>query len=88
MKHLIALLVLVSASRCLAGGEGKGTDGKDTGVDVARLWAQTCTRCHNARPAKSYSDAQWDVIVHHMRIRANLTGEEARLITQFLKEAN
>ena len=50
--------------------------------------AETCNRCHNARPPQYYSDGQWDVIVHHMRLRANLTGEEARTIAEFLKAAN
>jgi len=54
----------------------------------SELWSETCTRCHNARPPDQYSDAQWDVIVHHMRLRANLTGGEARKIAEFLKSAN
>lgn len=59
-----------------------------SGIDAPKLWAQTCTRCHNSRPATSFSDAQWEVILRHMRVRANLTGPEARAITEFLKEAN
>jgi cytochrome c5 len=54
----------------------------------SELWAENCTRCHNARPPQYYSDATWDIIVHHMRLRANLTGEEARAIAEFLKAAN
>jgi hypothetical protein len=54
----------------------------------AELWAENCTRCHNARPPEYYSDAQWDLIVHHMRLRANLTGAEARSIAEFLKASN
>lgn len=71
-------------------GSGSGKDGKslEDGPDAAKLWAQNCTRCHNNRPAKSFSDAQWDTIVHHMRVRANLTGGDARAIVAFLKDAN
>jgi hypothetical protein len=54
----------------------------------AQLWAENCNRCHNAIPPDRYSDAQWDVIVQHMRMRANLTGAEARQIAAFLKESN
>src|SRR5450432_662920 len=54
----------------------------------AQLWADNCTRCHNAPPPERFSDAQWDVIVHHMRVRANLTGEEQRKITEFLQASN
>ena len=53
-----------------------------------QLWSENCTRCHYARPPQEYSDAEWDLIVHHMRLRANLTGEEQRKITEFLKASN
>jgi len=51
----------------------------------AQLWADNCTRCHYVRSSESYSDAQWAAIMHHMRLRADLTGEEARKITEFLQ---
>lgn len=54
----------------------------------AQLWTDNCRRCHNLRGPESFSPAQWDVIVHHMRLRANLTGEEARKVTAFLKSAS
>jgi hypothetical protein len=54
----------------------------------AELWAENCSRCHNIRPPRSFSAAQWEVIVHHMRLRADLTGTEARQITQFLQASN
>ncbi len=51
----------------------------------ARLWAENCVRCHNLRPLDSYTDSEWEVAVHHMRVRANLTAEEHRAILSFLK---
>lgn len=54
----------------------------------AELWAANCSRCHNLRPPQSFSNTQWETIVHHMRLRANLTGEEARAITEFLQASN
>ena len=63
-------------------------EAKDTGKGGAQLWAQNCTRCHNNRSPSTYSDTEWDVAMHHMRIRANLTAEEHRKILQFLKSAN
>jgi len=53
-----------------------------------QLWAENCSRCHNMRPPDSYSDAQWDVAVLHMRIRANLTADDANAIVDYLKSAN
>lgn len=54
----------------------------------AQLWSDNCSRCHNMRPPQSFSDTQWEAIVHHMRLRANLTGAEARKITEFLKASH
>lgn len=54
----------------------------------AELWAENCSRCHNFRPPQSFSEAQWHAVVHHMRLRANLTGQEAREITAFLQASN
>jgi hypothetical protein len=54
----------------------------------AQLWAENCTRCHNMRPPTTYSDAEWEVAMHHMRIRANLTAVEHKKIVEFLKAAN
>jgi hypothetical protein len=53
-----------------------------------QLWSENCSRCHNMRPPQEFSGAQWAVIVHHMRLRANLTGEEADKITKFLQASN
>lgn len=55
------------------------------GPDGAKLWAQTCSQCHNLRPPDTFSGAQWEVIVHHMRVRARLTVAESRAIADFLK---
>jgi cytochrome c5 len=54
----------------------------------AELWAANCSRCHNIRPPQSFSAAQWQIITHHMRLRANLTGTEIRSITEFLQASN
>ncbi len=54
----------------------------------AQAWAQNCMRCHNLRPPHERSDREWEAIVFHMRVRANLTAEEHRLIVEFLKAAN
>jgi cytochrome c553 len=59
------------------------TDGGSPGG--ARLWAQNCTRCHNSRSPSSYSNAQWEVAMLHMRVRANLTAEEHKAILEFLQ---
>ncbi len=54
----------------------------------AMLWGENCNRCHNVRTPSEFEDAQWDVVVSHMRTRANLTANEAEKIVGFLKVAN
>ena len=54
----------------------------------AQLWAENCNRCHNVRSPQSYSSAQWEVAMLHMRVRANLTPDEHKKILEFLKGAN
>ena len=73
------LFVFPLAARSLAARQEKGR---------AQLWAENCGRCHNQRSPTERSDRQWEIIVLHMRIRANLTAQEAKKILEFLKSAN
>jgi nitrate/TMAO reductase-like tetraheme cytochrome c subunit len=60
----------------------------NNGPSGEELWSTNCRRCHNIQPSTMYSDAQWEVILHHMRVRANLTGEDHRAILEFLKSSH
>jgi hypothetical protein len=92
------LLLLISASVTLFAdpkGERKTATESSTavssdsymGLTGEELWSNNCLRCHNIRPGTMYGNAQWDVIVHHMRLRANITGQEQRAIVEFLKSS-
>ena len=54
----------------------------------ARTWSENCMRCHNLRSPLERGDREWSLIMHHMRVRANLTAQEHRSILQFLQSAN
>jgi cytochrome c553 len=54
----------------------------------AELWAMRCSQCHFARDPGFFSKEQWEVIMLHMRIRANLTAQEHRAILEFINSAN
>lgn len=85
MNRFAAFFILsIATGATLCASDGKAA----VDTSAARLWEQSCSRCHNLRPAKSFSDAQWEVIVHHMRVRANLTGKQAETIARYLKETN
>ena|SRR5687767_4946680 len=51
----------------------------------AALWADNCARCHNARPVTFYSAAQWQIAMHHMRVRGGLTAAETQAIWEFFQ---
>lgn len=61
---------------------------QDSGKGGSQLWQENCQRCHNFRSPDTLNDAQWEVAVHHMRIRGNLTAEEHKAIVEFLKAGN
>ena len=99
----MVVLMLGAAPFCLLAGCGGGVAGQATTTRAAsqpaisfaepqrsgaELWSANCNRCHNAPSPKAFSAAEWDLIVHHMRLRANLTGREAVSIAEFLKEGN
>lgn len=54
----------------------------------AKMWNENCGRCHNYRAPSEFSDAQWAVAMHHMRLRVPLTGEQERVILVFLQASN
>lgn len=94
LAALAALIASLSlpASSATAGGEptSAATVVATTpiGKSGAQLWAEQCQRCHNVRSPSSYSPAQWEVAMLHMRVRANLTPAQHRTILEFLKSAN
>ena len=51
----------------------------------ALLWVENCNRCHVIPPPTAVSQAKWDIIGTHMKIRANLTSNETQKIVEFLK---
>jgi hypothetical protein len=99
-RSLLAVLVLLFGStswnvladpkgsqRTATESTGAASNDSYMGLSGEELWSNNCLRCHNIRPPTMYNDAQWDVIVHHMRLRANITGQEQRAIVEFLKSA-
>jgi hypothetical protein len=96
VRHLrnLAVLALLGGALvlgllgCAAGGEPSAKAAPASSKGAAQVWAENCNRCHNSRPPGEFSDVQWEVIVHHMRVRAGLTAEEHRVILAFLKASN
>ena len=51
----------------------------------AREWSAYCGSCHNARPPGERSPAEWDTIMLHMRVRANLPAGDAQALLAYLR---
>ena len=90
MKKIIILIVIGATTTfgflllngCAASQEATNKTG-------AQLWGEHCMRCHDAPSPADYSDAQWDAVGLHMKVRANnFTDAEMTKIVDFLKSAN
>lgn len=84
----IVLLVSAAALRLVGPGAASADDEAERRALVrrgARLWSPYCGACHNARPPAERSPAEWDTIMMHMRVRANLPAQDSRAVLEFLK---
>ena len=56
--------------------------GKQGGDAGERRFQENCGRCHN--PPESLSPREVKAVLQHMRVRANLTAEDEKLILKYL----
>ena len=75
---IITVSVTIIISGCAVSQNVKDKSG-------AQLWGENCNRCHNSPSMEQYSKEHWDVIGAHMRVRANITDDEANKIVAFLQ---
>ena len=57
-----------------------------SGLSGAELYAIHCNRCHPERYATEFTPGQWQTIMIHMRVRANLPAEQSRTILKYLQD--
>ncbi|MBI2677967.1 MAG: hypothetical protein HYX28_04225 [Candidatus Koribacter versatilis] len=58
------------------------TDAEKRALTADAAYKSNCLRCHG-EPRK-YSERAMKTILRHMRVRANMTEEEARLVLEYL----
>jgi|SRR5208282_2453387 len=80
-----ACLISLGLSLANAQPPEKKTDKKKK-LTGAELYAINCNRCHPERYPTEFTSAQWKTIMTHMRVRANLPAEQAKLILKYLQE--
>lgn len=81
MKYLIFLMSLLISQILYA----EEKDFSKTRVSPKELWMVRCAKCHNLRHPEDFTEKRWDILILHMRSTANLTGDEQRIILEFLK---
>jgi mono/diheme cytochrome c family protein len=79
----LALIVLLILSHNIFAQSNKEKE-----LDGFKLWIQNCGRCHNYRGLNEFNDSQWEIIIKHMRVTANIPGKESRAILKYLKMSN
>jgi hypothetical protein len=90
-NYLIGVVAAVAVPFiCLAGTAPKvetipATAEKTEPLSGAQLWAMNCNRCHMYRSSAEFTAAQWQPIMMHMRVRANIPAAQAREILKFLQ---
>jgi cytochrome c5 len=57
-----------------------------TKLTGAELYSIHCNRCHPERYPTERTAANWKTIMLHMQVRANIPGQQSRLILQYLQE--
>jgi hypothetical protein len=86
MRHIsIAVIVGLLATTAIL-PQDKTKDMKKPAIDGEDAYKAHCTRCHIA--IHSYPPRTMATVMNHMRVRANLTGDEAKAILQYLLETN
>ncbi len=87
LSGLMMLILVISLTACQStAADGEMDDSDEMGA--SEIWERNCARCHNIRSPSTLSDKQWETAVMHMRVRANLTPKEQRLILELLKAGN
>ncbi|ROR34777.1 cytochrome c [Inmirania thermothiophila] len=92
MRTMPTILAAVLAAASVAGG-GAAWAASDEARQGdmgrgAQVWVNNCNRCHEYRDPKEFRDGLWRPIITHMRIRAGLTGQEARDVLRYMQESN
>lgn len=88
LSALILGMLLLSLSLSWAGEASTPEEQKKAQLFIkgAQLWPNYCGNCHNAPGPSNRSPVDWDLIMMHMRARANIPPAVAEAVLEFLKK--
>ena len=80
-------MILLGLSSTWAGEAPTSEEQKKTALFIkgAKLWPNYCGNCHNPLGPSNRSPVDWDLIMMHMRSRANIPPDAAEAILEYLK---
>lgn len=87
-EALVVAAVIVIGAMTVVWAKDDGAMPAKKSLTGAQLYALNCGRCHIERYARERTDAQWQTIVTHMRVHANLPGADAQKIIDYLQASN
>ncbi|HEV8712359.1 MAG TPA: cytochrome c [Candidatus Binatia bacterium] len=82
-----ALVLLLALGLSTVAAENEPTE-TQIFLRGAKLWGAYCGLCHNARSGSEFNRLEWDTLLLHMRVRANLPAEDAEAIRVFLRSSH
>jgi mono/diheme cytochrome c family protein len=82
-----ALVLLLILALCAVAAESEPTE-TQLFLKGAKLWGAYCGLCHNARAGGEFNRLEWDTLLLHMRVRANLPPEDAEALRVFLRSSH
>jgi len=87
IRAAVAVLALVALGGPIAVAQADDTKpAAPKKLTGAELYAVNCNRCHPERYPTEFNSAQWQTIMIHMRVRANLPAKQAKEILKYMKE--
>ena len=86
-KGIVVALLLAgfSATRLGWAQETSSEEKRDLYLRGMDEWGQYCANCHHATPPSDRAPQEWDSIMLHMRVRANIPPESARALLEYLR---
>ncbi len=87
-KKLVLLSFIFSLTFFNACVVNKNSETEKTEKAGSQLWAENCARCHNLPTPVVYDDDKWETVSMHMKIRANMSNNDIKIIREFLQLAN
>jgi len=83
-----ALVLALALTFNLVVTEERGPTDAQLASRGAELWGEYCVLCHNARSGSEFNRLEWDTLLLHMRVRANLPAEDAEAMRVYLRSSH